>query len=103
MLLNTAIFNAIIAAAKAKCAGRPDCQRAIDRAVIEITKAGYWSFDGDVLTIISTTSGKRYAIDAAHVCEARTGNCKHKISRLLMLRYTERLRAAATARQMEAV
>lgn len=94
MILNTKIFTATIAAAKAKCAGRADCQRAIDRAVIEITKAAYWSFDGETLTIQSTTSHKMYRIDAAHTCEARTKHCKHSVARLLMVRYTERLKGA---------
>ncbi|MEP7336535.1 MAG: hypothetical protein ABI977_02120 [Acidobacteriota bacterium] len=97
MILNTNIFTATIEAAKTAAANRPDVLRAIDRAVVEITRAAYWSFDGQTLVIISTTSKKTYRIDAAHTCEARTKHCKHNIARLLMVRYTERLSAAVPA------
>jgi hypothetical protein len=97
MILNSSIFTATIAAARVAAANRPDVLRAIDRAVVEITKAAYWSFADGVLTIISTTSKKTYRIDAAHTCEARTKHCKHSIARLLMVRYAERLNAAVPA------
>jgi len=93
MILNSFIFTATIAAAKQAASSRPEIIRAIDRAVVEITKAAYWSFDGQVLVIQSTTSNKLYRIDAAHTCEARTKHCKHAIARLLMVRYAERLAA----------
>lgn len=96
MILNTSIFAATIAAAKTKAANRPEVLRAIDRAVVEIQKAAYWSFADGVLTIKSTTSGEMYKVDAAHTCPARSKVCKHHIARLLMIRYTERLAAAPT-------
>lgn len=94
MILNTSIFTATVAAAKAAAANRLDVIRAIDRAVIEIQKAAYWSFADGVLTIKSTTSNKFYRVDAAHTCEARTKHCKHNMARILMVRYSERLAAA---------
>ncbi|MEP7343216.1 MAG: hypothetical protein ABI977_36155 [Acidobacteriota bacterium] len=96
MILNTNIFTATIEAAKTAAANRPDVLRAIDRAVVEITRAAYWSFDGQTLVIISTTRKKTYRIDAAHTCEARTKHCKHNVARWLMLRYSERLATAET-------
>src|SRR5690242_4599188 len=94
MILNTAIFTATIAAAKTAAANRPEVLRALDRAVIEITRSAYWSFDGQTLAIQSTTSRKLYKVDAAHTCEARSKVCKHHIARLLMVQYSERLAAA---------
>ncbi len=93
MILNTAIFNQTVIAAKAKAAGNASILRAIDRAVVEIERAKYWSFADGVLTIISTTSGKRYVIGDDHTCEAQSKTCKHRIARLLMVRYYERLAA----------
>jgi len=66
---------------------------AIDRAVVKIQKAAYWSFTDGVLSIQSTTSKNLYRVDAGHTCEARSKVCKHQIARLLMLRYAERLNA----------
>lgn len=97
MILNTAIFTATIEAAKAKAANRPEVLRAIDRAVIEIQKAAYWSFADGVLTIKSTTSGEMYKVDAAHDCPAHSRVCKHHIARLLMVRYSERLATVEAA------
>lgn len=97
MILNTAIFTATVAEAKAKAANYPAWIRAIDRAVVEIERARYWSFADGVLTLISTTSGKRYVIDDAHECEAKGKACKHRAARRLMLRYTERLAATKAA------
>ena len=94
MILNPAIFTATIEAAKAKAASRPEVIRAIDRAVVEIERAAYWSFADGVLTIKSTTSGEMYKVDAAHDCPAHSKVRKHHIARLLMIRYTERLAAA---------
>ena len=94
MILNTAIFTATIAAAKTAAANRPEVIRAIDRAIVEIQKAAYWSFADGVLTIQSTTSRKLYRVDAAHTCEAKSKCCKHHIARLLMIRYSERLATA---------
>ena len=59
--------------------------------IAEIEKARYWSFDGSTLTLQSTTSGRLYRIGDAHTCEARSGTCKHRAARRLMLRYNERL------------
>jgi len=98
MILNTAIFTATVAAAKAKCAGNAALLRAIDRAVTEIEKAKYWSFADGVLTIISTTSSKRYVIGDDHTCAARSKTCKHLVARRLMQRYFEDLAAADTQR-----
>jgi hypothetical protein len=94
MILNSAIFTATVLAAKTAAANRPDVLRASDRAVIEIQKAAYWSFDGETLAIQSTTSKKLYRVDADHTCEARSKVCKHHVARLLMVRYSERLSAA---------
>lgn len=94
MILNLAIFTATVAAAKTKAAGNASILRAIDRAVIEIEKAKYWSFADGVLTIISTTSGERYVIGDDHTCAARSKTCKHLVARRLMVRYYEALAAA---------
>ena len=94
MILNTAIFNQTVAAAKTKAAGNASTLRAIDRAVIEIEKAKYWSFADGVLTIISTTSGERYVIGDDHTCPARSKTCKHLVARRLMVRYFEALAVA---------
>ena len=91
MILNTSIFTATVIAAKIAAANRPDVLRAIERAVVEIQRAAYWSFADGVLTIQSTTSKKLYRVDAAHTCEAKSKCCKHSIARLLMIRYAERL------------
>jgi hypothetical protein len=99
MILNTQIWRETIEAAKAAASTSPAWLRAIERAVIEIEKAKYWAFDGDVLTIISTTSKKTYKIGADHTCEARGGICKHRASRRLIQRYTERLHAAPKSSQ----
>ncbi len=92
MILNTAIFTATVQAAKAKAAGNASILRAIDRAVIEITKAPYWSFADGVLTLISSTSGE---------CPARSKHCKHLVARRLMVRYHEAL-ASADAKPVSA-
>lgn len=93
MILNTAIFTATIETARTKCNGNAPLLRAINRAVIEIERAKYWSFADGVLTLISTTSGKRYVIDAAHSCDAHSRTCKHLVARRLMQCYFERLAA----------
>jgi hypothetical protein len=97
VILNSLIFAATIAAAKTAAANRPEIIRAINRAVVEITKAAYWSFDGETLAIQSTTSKKLYKVDAAHTCEAKSKVCKHHIARLLMIRYSGRLATAPVA------
>lgn len=97
MILNTAIFTATIEAAKTKAANNPAVLRAIDRAVVEIQKAKYWAFDGNTLTIQSTTSSTIYRVDAAHTCPAQSKICKHHIARLLMVRYSERLASVEQA------
>ena len=106
MLLNIAIFTAVVTEAKAKAANSPVWLRAIDRAVVELNRASYWSFVDGVLVLISTTSKKRYVIDATHTCEARNGRCKHIAAHRLMTRYVEALTsvpAAATAEQPSAL
>lgn len=99
MILNTAIFTATVQAAKAKAAGNASILRAIDRAVVEIERAKYWSFADGVLTIISTTSGERYVIGDDHTCHARSKTCKHLVARRLMVRYYERLATADVTHQ----
>lgn len=94
MILNTAIFLATVAAAKAKSARSPAILRAIDRAVVEIERAKYWSFADGILTIISTTSGERYVIGDTHTCPAQSKTCKHLVARRLMQCYFERLAEA---------
>lgn len=101
MILNTKLFTATIEAAKAKAANRPEVLRAIDRAVVEIERAAYWSFADGVLTIKSTTSGEMYKVDAAHTCAAHSKVCKHHIARLLMIRYSERLAVAPVVTEAE--
>ena len=91
MILNTQIFNSVVAAAKAKAADSPAWLRAIDRAVTEILRSRYWAFADGVLTIQSTSSGKLYRVDDAHTCEARNGVCKHRAARRLLQRYAEML------------
>lgn len=103
MIINTKIFTATVTAAKAKCAGNAALLRAIDRAVIEIEKAKYWSFADGVLTIISTTSGERYVIDDTHTCPARSKTCKHLCARRILQRYYEALAAADAAPQVAPV
>lgn len=95
MILNTAIFTATVNEARAKAAGHPAWLRAIDRAVIEIERARYWSFADGVLTIISTTSGKRYVVDDTHECEAK-GICKHRAARRLLTLYFAKLSGSVT-------
>jgi hypothetical protein len=100
MILNTRIWKETVNAAKSAASTSPAWLRAIERAVIEIEKAKYWAFDGDVLTIISTTSRKTYRIDGNHTCEACANGhaaCKHRAARRLMMRYTERLNAGASS------
>lgn len=97
MILNSAIWKETVSDAKAKSAVSPAWLRAIDRAVIEIERASYWSFDGHTLAIISTTSGARYNVGDAHTCPARRNICKHRAARQLMLRYSERLAKASPA------
>ncbi len=100
MILNTSIWSQTITAAKSAAATSPAWLRAIERAVIEIERSRYWSFDGATLTIISTTSKKTYKIDENHTCEAVANGhtaCRHRAARRLMLRYTERLNAGASS------
>lgn len=97
MILNLAIFTATVAAAKTKAAGNAALLRAIERAVIEIQKAPYWSFADGILTIISTTSGERYVIGDNHTCPANSRTCKHLVARRLMVLYSERLASAPAA------
>ena len=93
MILNTQIWNEVIAAAKASAANTPVWLRAVERGAAEIEKARYWSFAAGVLSIRSTTSGELYRVDDAHTCEAsRLGRpCKHRAARRLMQQYHERL------------
>jgi hypothetical protein len=96
MILNTRIWTETINAAKSAASTSPAWLRAIERAVIEIERSRYWSFDGSTLVIISTTSKKTYRIGADHTCEAVANGhtaCRHRAARRLMLRYTERLNA----------
>ncbi len=95
MILNSSIWAATINEAKAKSVGKPTILRAIDRAVVEIERSAYWSFDGQTLRLQSTTSRKLYVIDEGHTCEAQSKTCKHHIARRLMLRYTQALGVAA--------
>jgi hypothetical protein len=98
MILNTQIWQETINAAKQAASTSPAWLRAIDRAVVEIERSRYWSFDGSTLVIISTTSKKTYKIGADHTCEACSNGhreCKHRAARRLMVRYTERLQNAA--------
>ena len=98
MILNTSIWSETIAAAKQAASDSPAWLRAIERAVVEIEKSKYWSFDGATLVIISTTSKKTYRIDDQHTCEAVANGhtaCRHRAARRLMIRYTERLQTAA--------
>jgi len=100
MLLNSKIWSDTISAAKAAASTSPAWLRAIERAVIEIEKAKYWSFDGQTLTIQSTTSKKLYRVDENHTCEAVANGhtaCRHRAARRLMQRYTERLNAGASS------
>src|SRR5262245_42660852 len=95
MILNTLIWQQTVNAAKAAAANNPAWVRAIDRADLEIRKSRYWAFDGQSLTIQSTTSKKFYRVGpGAHTCEAKGGVCKHRACLRLMQRYTERLHAA---------
>lgn len=98
MLLNTKIFNATVATAKAKSANNPAMLRAIDRAVKEINRSKYWAYDSqtNVLKLMSTTSKKLYVIDDNHTCDAKSKTCKHLTARRLMMRYTEALGVVAT-------
>lgn len=96
MLLNTAVFNAVVEMAKAKSAGNAAMLRAIERAVVEINRAKYWAYDShtNTLKIQSTTSKKLYVVDDSHTCEATANgfkHCKHQVARRLMQRYSERL------------
>ncbi|NOT62204.1 MAG: hypothetical protein HOP19_18490 [Acidobacteria bacterium] len=93
MILNTAIWQAVINEAKAKCGAHPLWLSAIDRAVVEIEKSRYWSFVEGVLTIQSLTSAKLYKVDGAHTCEATAFKkpCKHVAARRLMQLYFESL------------
>jgi len=97
MILNTQIFNQVIETAKAKSEGNAYILRAIDRAVAEIEKSSYWSFDGNTLRVKSTTSGRLYSVDDSHRCEAHQqyAVCKHQVARRLMQRYLEALQVAA--------
>lgn len=100
MILNTRIWNETINAAKAAASTSPAWLRAIERAAREIERSKYWSFNGGVLTLISTTSNQTYKIDENHTCEACANGhtaCKHRAARRLMLRYTERLNAGASS------
>lgn len=102
MILNHAIFAATIEAAKAKAEDRTEILRAIDRAVIEIQKAKYWAFNGDMLRIQSTTPSTIYKIDDAHDCPALSKVCQHCIARLLLIRYTERLAPTSEVIEVDA-
>jgi cobalamin biosynthesis Mg chelatase CobN len=99
-LLKSDVFQAVVEAAQTKNQHNPAMLRAIERAVVEITRAAYWSFDGATLRLKSTTSKKLYVVTAGQcVCEAR-GVCKHRVARQLLQRYTESLAALASpARQ----
>jgi hypothetical protein len=98
MILNTRIWNETVNAAKAAASHSPAWLRAIERAVVEIERSRYWSFDGSTLVIISATSKKTYKTDENHTCEACANGhtaCKHRAAKRLMERYTERLTKAA--------
>ncbi len=94
MILNTAIWQQVIAEAQAKASEQPRWLRAIERGAVEIERARYWSFDGVTLTLISTTSGRRYKVDREHICQARAGICKHRAARRLIQRYVVKLAEA---------
>jgi hypothetical protein len=70
MILNSTIRRQTINEAKAKAAGNGAILRAIDRAVKEIERSAYWSFDCQTLRIQSTTSRKLYIVDDGHTGEA---------------------------------
>ncbi|NOT60338.1 MAG: hypothetical protein HOP19_08955 [Acidobacteria bacterium] len=93
MILNTSIWQSVINEAKAKASNSPLWLKAIDRAVVEVETARYWSFADGVLTIQSTSSGKLYKIGNDHKCEATAFNrpCKHRAARRLMALYYEAL------------
>ena len=100
MILNSQIWKQTVATAILAATDQAAWIRAIERAVKEIEKSSYWSFDGVTLTIKSTTSGKLYKITAEHTCEATQNGfkaCKHKAAHRLMVRYLERLGAAQAA------
>ncbi len=103
MILNTTTWHQAINEAKAKSAGKPAILRAIDRAVIEISRSKYWSFDGQTLRIQSTTSRKLYIVDESHTCEAQSKTCKHHVARRLLARYTRNLGVAAAEVETKAV
>jgi hypothetical protein len=94
MILNSSIWQATINEAKALSANNPVILRAINRAVVEIERSAYWSFDGQTLRIKSTTSRKLYVVDEGHTCEAQSKTCKHHIARRLLARYTRNLGVA---------
>ncbi|HMV82190.1 MAG TPA: hypothetical protein PLD20_19890 [Blastocatellia bacterium] len=91
MILNTSIFKPTVETAKAKCAGKSILLCPLDHAVVEIERAKYWSLTDTVLTIISTTSGKRYVISDDHSCEAHNKHCKYLVAHHLMQRDFEAL------------
>jgi hypothetical protein len=95
MILNSSIWQATINEAKTLSASNPAILRAIGRAVVEIERSAYWSFDGGTLRIKSTTSRKLYVVDESHTCEAQSKTCKHHIARRLLARYTRNLGVAA--------
>jgi hypothetical protein len=84
MILNSQIWQATISEAKTLSANNLATLRAIDRAVVEIERSAYWSFDGQTLRIKSTTSRKLYTADEGHTCDAQSKTCKHYIARRLL-------------------
>jgi hypothetical protein len=69
MILNTQKWQETIKAAKAKSAGNAALLRAIERAVVEIEKAVYWSF---VAGILRRRARHRAGVDPlSRVCGAR--------------------------------
>jgi cobalamin biosynthesis Mg chelatase CobN len=95
MILNSQIWQATISEAKTLSANNPAILRAIARAMVEIERSAYWSFDGQTLRIKSTTSRKLYVVDEGHTCETQSKTCKHHIARRVLARCTCNLGAAA--------
>jgi hypothetical protein len=58
MIRNSQIWQTTINEAKTLSANNATILRAIGRAVVEIERSAYWSFDGQTLRIKSTTSRK---------------------------------------------
>lgn len=101
MQLNATQLEQIVQAARAKAAGQPRWEKAIDRAAEELYSNPYIGEQGNGLLILSEDSGQTYHANGACQCKAYEFHqaCWHRAAAQLVKRYREAERQAERERQ----